>query len=113
MANELTKHQIARETARALSLVDQVGQVTVTERGVRRWDITPHRVARADRLAALPGYTPPAATPLPWPERGIGPKRTTEEAAQILDQLRRTCCLAGPAGNRSYNQLPRPLPRQG
>ena len=88
MDNRLTKREVARDTARALALVDRVGLVTVTERGASRWDITPHRNTRTDRLKALPGYAPPAATPPPWPRRGIGPRRTTAVAARILDEQR-------------------------
>lgn len=88
MTNQITKRELSRDTARVLALVDQAGRVTVTERGVDRWDIASHHGTQANRLAGLPGYTPPAATPLPWPEDGIGPKRTTATAAKILDELR-------------------------
>ena len=84
----LTKREIARDTARALALVDEIGLVTVTERGTKRWDITPHKASPADRLVVLPEYTPPAPVPPPWPDHGIGPSRTTAEVEQILDELR-------------------------
>lgn len=86
----ISKRELNQQTAAVLSQVTDTDDVIVTERGAPRWRVSAVREADTAlaRLQREGRYTPPAASPAPWPETSAGPKYTSDEADALLDELR-------------------------
>ncbi len=86
----VTKRELNQDTASVLARVTATNDITVTERGVPRWQIsllTPG-ASTLTRLQDEGLYTPPATNPAPWPSHSAGPKYTEEQIAELLADIR-------------------------
>lgn len=86
----VSKRDLNQHTASVLDQVTDRGDIVVTERGEPRWRVSPFRGEDAPlvRMEREGRYTPPAATPAPWPSRPGGPRYTEAEVAELLDEMR-------------------------
>lgn len=86
----VSKRDLNQNTAGVLDRVTATQDVVVTERGTPRWRVT--RYTDQDdtlgRLAREGRYTPPSATPTPWPDQAGGPRYTTSDVDALLDDMR-------------------------
>lgn len=86
----ITKRELNQRTAAVLDLVTGTEDIVVTEHGKPRWQVSAVReedtaLARLEREGR---YTPPSATPTPWPRRPGGPAYSDAEADALLDEMR-------------------------
>lgn len=86
----VTKRELNQHTAAVLERVTASDDLVVTERGRPRWrvSVVGEHESALTRLAREGRYTPPRATPAPWPDRAGGPAYTTTEADALLDEMR-------------------------
>lgn len=86
----ITKRELNQQTAAVLATVTDTDPVVVTERGKPRWRVS--TVHEADttlsRLQREGRYTPPVADPAPWAATPAGPSYTTDEADDLLAEMR-------------------------
>lgn len=86
----VTKRELNQHTAAVLDRVTTTEDVVVTERGTPRWRLSP--VGEQDtplvRLEREGRYTPPAVSPVPWPESPGGPAYTDAQVDVMLDEMR-------------------------
>ncbi|MCO5314780.1 MAG: type II toxin-antitoxin system prevent-host-death family antitoxin [Solirubrobacterales bacterium] len=85
----ITKRELNQRTAAMLDRVTDTEDVVVTERGKPRWRVSTVRehdtvLARLEREGR---YTPPSATPAPWPRRPGGPTYTDAQVDALLDEM--------------------------
>ena len=86
----VTKRELNQNTAAVLDSVTPADDLVVTERGTPRWRVSTVReqdtaLARLEREGR---YSPPVATPAPWPQRPGGPSYTGEQLDDMLDEMR-------------------------
>lgn len=86
----VTKRELNQHTAAVLDQVTSTDDLVVTERGTPRWRVSIVReqdtpLARLEREGR---FTPPSATPAPWPERPGGPVYTDAQVDVMLDEMR-------------------------
>lgn len=86
----VTKRDLNQHTAQVLERVTGADDVVVTERGKPRWRVTAYQdpdsgLARLEREGR---YTPPAASPAPWPEHPGGPRYTDAQTEALLDEMK-------------------------
>lgn len=86
----VTKRDLNQKTAQVLARVTPDHPVTVSERGEPRWKIVAYQeeLTGLERLAALGLATPPAETPVRWPEHTGGPTYTSEEFDALLEEMK-------------------------
>ncbi len=89
----VTKRELNQDTASVLARVTDTNDITVTEDGVPRWQITTYQPGISDMVdtswsAEL--APPPSLPPLPvqWPSDGEVPKYTEAQITEILDEIR-------------------------
>ena len=86
---EVTKRELNQQTARVLQCAEGDQTVIVRGRGGRAWQITPYVESSGLQLLEKTGqYTPPAASPAPWPTNPGGPVYRSADVDGLLDQLR-------------------------
>lgn len=86
----ITKRELNQNTAAALDKVTETDDLVVTERGKPRWRVTAIRDGESAlaRLEREGRYTPPLATPAPWPAHPGGPSYADAQVDALLDEIR-------------------------
>ncbi|MEQ6896060.1 hypothetical protein [Microbacterium sp. KR10-403] len=86
----VTKRELNQNTAAVLAEAASADGLVVTERGKPQWRISVFREEESPltRLESEGRYTPPSASPAPWPETPGGPAYTDADVEALLDELR-------------------------